>query len=454
MLDSGTKPLENRIHLFDPVGLINDGYGGTYRSSNYASRPRRPTKSYSNFEEVNTNNNNNNNINEGLKSYDSFNTNVIEPNGVVGGGIRSYDSFTDGVNNTGLRSYNSFSMEANVGAKKDDLDYTTTNNSININTINSNNDSDDRNNNHGVEIRFGVVSNNNVEDDNDDVCTPRLWKSNSPSTTSSPRSMNTSSYFNGSISPLNTNNNIPRGSLSLSSSPVHPNDKSKHMNQQQQQQQQQSVSQSSRTQAIAKGRKELMDMVRDLPESFYELSLKDIVDKKAEFGVQKGGGEMIPEEKKSVGNKEIASSNKTTMETKKGKKSGNNKKVKKSESKKKMVKSRSSVDNGRFRLRNSVFPIFSGSRKNKKRLMGSNSFQIAPMPKQNPSSDGSMKAVDQKDWWKRKSCMSSESEDNKSASSSSSINSSSRSSSINERRSSRFLPTCCLFNGRRIRSKK
>ncbi|KAK9757479.1 hypothetical protein RND81_01G165000 [Saponaria officinalis] len=413
MLDSGTKPPENRIHLFDPVGLINDGYGGTYRSSNYASKPRRPTKSYGNFEEVNSN------LNGGLiKSYDSFDNNVIDPNG-VGGLTRSYESFTDGNKNTGLRSYNSFSMEPNVGAKKD-----SDNNNI------SNNNVDERN---GVEIRFGVDGNNVVEDDAE-VCTPRLWKPSSPNSgATSPKSLNNNSYFSASSASNNP--------INVSKHQYQPQHQHQH-----QHQHQQNVSQSSRTQAIAKGRRELMDMVRDLPESFYELSLKDIVDKKAEFGVQKVVVE-IPEEKKVGVGKETGSS--------KVKKSG--KKVKKSESKKKILRSRS-VDNGRFLLRTSVFPIFSGSRKNKKRLGGSNSFKIAPMPKQNPTSTGSMKAVE-KDWWRRKSCISSESEDgnglaNKSDSSGSSGSSSSRSSSSNGRRSSRFLPTCCLFNGRRIRSKK
>ncbi|XP_074270391.1 uncharacterized protein LOC141594092 isoform X2 [Silene latifolia] len=435
MLDSSTKPPENRIHLFDPVGLINDGYGGTYRSSNYAVKPRRPTKSYGNFEEVATNG--------GLKSYDSFNT---DENGV--GALRSYDSYTD-PNVPGLRSYDSFSMETN------------NNGGNNTRSYDHNNNNDDTN---GLELRFGVHDNNNngEMDEDYDVSTPRLWKPSSP--TSPNKSLNSSSYFqnNNSFNSTNSTNNSgnsspfhPRNSKSLNSSPLHPsilkptnsnnNNNNNNNNNSSviavnsmslnpsspRHNYPQNLSPSSRTQAIAKGRRELMDMVRDLPESFYELSLKDIVDKKTEYGVQKGVGIGIDISEEKKGGKDNGIKPMETNKTMKKK----SKKVKKSESKKKMVVVRGkNVDRGRFLLRTSVFPIFSRSKKNKKRLVNGNSFKVAPMSKPNPSSNGSMKVVE-KDWWGRKSTI--ESDDgngvsNKSESSeSSSI--SSRSSSSNGR---------------------
>ncbi|KAH9604172.1 hypothetical protein KSS87_004588 [Heliosperma pusillum] len=429
MLDSGTKPPENRIHLFDPVGLINEGYGGTYRSSNYAVKPRRPTKSYGNFEEVATNG--------GLKSYDSFNT---DENGV--GALRSYDSYTD-PNNPGLRSYDSFSMETNNnGGNNNNTTRSYDHNNIDNNDVN------------GLELRFGVHDNNNgeLDDEDNDVSTPRMWKPTSPPT--SPKSLNSSSYFqnNNSFNSTNSTNSPkspsfhPRNSKSLNSSPLHPSSVNPNNNNTTNSNSSvisvnsmslnpsspkhnypQNMSPSSRTQAIAKGRRELMDMVRDLPESFYELSLKDIVDKKTEFGVQKGVGVGldIPEEKKGVkenGNKPLE----TAMVKKKAKK------VKKSESKKKMVRGKNVDNKGRFLLRTSVFPIFSRSKKNKKRLVNGSSFKVAPMSKPNPSSNGSMKVVE-KDWWGRKSTMESDDGNASSNKSESSVSSSSRSSSSNGR---------------------
>lgn len=353
MLKSGNKPPENRIHLFDPVALINDSYGG-YKGSNYAVRPRRPT----------------------TKSYDDSFADTNNP-----AGVRSYDnSFTDTNSTVGVISYNdSYTDTKTIGGGLRSYD-------IGFSTENSTKDST---NGGGLRLRVQTT-----EEDESDISTPRLWKP---------------------------------------SSPTSPNHHNYH-----------TMSPSSRTQAIAKGRRELMEMVRDLPESFYELSLKDIVENKPELEAQKEIKINLPEEKRTP-----------VKETTKQKRS-TSKKVKKSESKKKMVRSRS-VDNGRFLLKTSVFPVFLGSKKSKKNMGGSSSFKIAPMPKPQVTATGSMKGVE-KDWWRRRSCISSESDQSNGLSSSisassGSSSSSSRSSSINGRRSKRFLPSCCFFNGRRIRGR-
>lgn len=411
MHDSGAKLPENRIHLYDPVGLINDSYG-SFKPSSYTVKPRRQTVSYDNFVET-TNNNS-----LGLISYDSF----TDANST--GGLRSYDSFE--VDSLNLRSFKE--NETNDGR---------------INSYDSLNTTIDDRNDGG--LRFIVVD-TVVEDDQSDSSTPRLWRPSSPTSpkslrsavhhSTSPKSVVNSppplhptspkssvkSSISQPTSPKSVVNSLPAvhptSPKSVNFSPLNPTSLNQH--------QYQNMSPSSRTQAIAKGRRELMDMVRDLPETFYELSLRDIVDQKTvDTEMQKEVD--IPEEKKM-----IKDNTKLPKETKKQKKSS--KKVKKSESKKKMVRSRS-VDNGKFLLKTSVFPIL-GSRKSKKSLTVASSFKVAPMPKTEPTSNGHVK-VGEKDWWRRKSCISSESDnsnalDNHSTSSSSSSNSS-RSNSSNGR---------------------
>lgn len=411
MLDSGTKAPENRIHLFDPVGLINDSYG-SYRSSSYAVRPRRPTKSYDSFTAAETS------TPGGLRHYDSF----TESSTNTTGALRSDDSLTDS-NNGGLRSYDHSPKDTNGGV------------------LRSYDHGPKDTNGGALELRFGVDS------DESDASTPRLWKPTSaPNPNSvSPSPLRPTSPTAGS-SPLH-----PTSPKSVTSSPLHPAspkpvgspvnppvNPTHH--------QYQTMSPSTRTQVIAKGRKELMEMVRELPESFYELSLKDIVEQKPVMEKQKEID--LPAEQKLV--KETAKE----KAAKKQKTKNSGKKVKKSDSKKKMVRSRS-VDSGGFLLRTSVFPSFL-SKKRKKSLSAASSFKIAPASKPQPAQTRHMKGTE-KDWWKRKSCISSESEESHGLSSnsgsSSSSGSSSRSNSSNGRRSNKFLRSFCFFNGRRIRGK-
>ncbi|KNA14229.1 hypothetical protein SOVF_109430 [Spinacia oleracea] len=459
MLDSGTKHPENRIHLYDPVGLLNDGYG-SFRPSSHATRPKRHTVSYDNFVETSANNNSG----SGLGSYDSF----TDANST--GGLRSYDSFE--VDSLVLRSYDdsSFNLDTANGGK------TTTAAAPTTTTATADHDDKDRNDGG---LRF-IVVNIAVEDDQSDDSTPRLWGPKSPRSPKSRRSplhqsttavnsVNSSSSLNhqpsspksSAVNSVNSSSSLnhhqPSSPKSVNFSPMNPTIVKSVVNPQNSttinQQQYLAMSPSSRTQAIAKGRKELMDMVKDLPESFYELSLRDIVDQKSELPTQKEKEIDIPEEKKAIIKETINS-----KETKKQKKSSS-KKVKKSESKKKMVRSRS-VDNGRFLLKTSVFPIL-GTRKSKKSMSAASSFKVAPMPKVGSTSASAPMKFGDKDWWRRRSCKSIEGDDKRNGLSSQSMSSrssssTSRSNSINGigRRSNRFLPSCCMFNGRRIESKK
>lgn len=473
MPDSGTKLRRNRIHLFDPVALINDG-SGVYRASNNADQPRRVTQSYDGFPEGNTN-----------------------------GRVRSYDSFTD-ADSEGLRSYDSFSMEVKSGgiATYDHKDYNNDNNSnprvdpvevgfreipmyTAITTANGTYDQSFKEPKGSV-LMFGVDL--KAEDEYD--VTPRVWKPNSltspkargspvnpthprsvsssplhPSTPkamgsplnpSSPRSFPSSPLHPSSTrgSPLNSASPHPINSSPLNptshkfvnSSPSHPTSP-KHLGSplHHNRLHHRPMSPNSRVQAIARGRKELMEMVRDLPETFYELSLKDIVERKADMEDQK---EIDPPEEKKPPKES------TSQQEKKDNKTSSNKRGKKSE-KKKMSRS-ISADNGKFLLKTSVFPILLGSKKSKKNLGASGSFKIAPVPKPQPTPTRSTKGPE-KEWWRRRSCISSESDESnglsrRSTSSGSSRGSSrSNSDSGNRRRSSGFLRTCCFFNSRNLR---
>ncbi|GAB4844113.1 hypothetical protein Ancab_037420 [Ancistrocladus abbreviatus] len=302
MIDSGTKLPENRIHLFDPVGLINDTYG-TYGAANYGIRAQRTAK--------------------------------------------SYDSFT---------------------------------------------------NSHSGGLRFAVET---MVEDESNGSSPRLWN-NSPPTS-------------------------PKGTAS----PLHN----------------QTLSPTSRTQAIARGRRELMEMVRDMPESFYELSLKDIVEQKTAISAQH---EDKMEEEKKFADK--------VDHPKEKKQKKNSEKMAKSESKAKMMRS-GSIEKGGLLLKTSVFPILLGPKKGKKSLANAASFKVPPKPSAVPK--GPVKGSE-KDWWRRRSCIASESEsgglssNSGSARSSGSSGSGSGSSSGGSRRrnSARFLPSCCSFNEKRITAKK
>ncbi|KAK0576093.1 hypothetical protein LWI29_011743 [Acer saccharum] len=166
-----------------------------------------------------------------------------------------------------------------------------------------------------------------------------------------------------------------------------------------------SLSPSSRTQAIARGQRELMEMVGRMPESCYELSMKDLVEHP-----------MIESKQESF-----------REETKSSVKSSDDKgllKKKKNEKKQiQMMKRSGSADNERFLLK-MIFPVSLGTKKNN----NNNNKKNDSLSNNNCSKitvcDGSDKGVD-KDWWNKRFT-------NNSASAKSSASSSSSSSTNRE----------------------
>ncbi|GAV80817.1 hypothetical protein CFOL_v3_24277 [Cephalotus follicularis] len=175
-----------------------------------------------------------------------------------------------------------------------------------------------------------------------------------------------------------------------------------------------SLSPSSRAQAIARGQRELMEMVSKMPESCYELSLKDLVERPM---IVEAKEESIEEGKSLISNE-----NKYYYK----KKMNDSKKVQ-------IKRSESNMDNGGLLLK-LVIPFSLGSKKkNKKNNNESPSITSSKVsPKPPVLSDGSNKGVD-KEWWKKTFSVSSESENCGSSShnsvSTKSSGSSSRSSS-------------------------
>ncbi|CAL5417517.1 unnamed protein product [Camellia sinensis] len=142
-----------------------------------------------------------------------------------------------------------------------------------------------------------------------------------------------------------------------------------------------SLSPNSRAQAIARGQWELMEMVKTMPESCYELSLKDIVDHPTRV--------MESEEECLVGEKSFGRED-LSQRVKVVKRQESNK----NESKGKVTMRSTSFDNGGFLLK-MVFPFSFGLKKKKKNLstngLGS---KVSPKP--------------DKEWCKKRSFGSSE----------------------------------------------
>lgn len=175
------------------------------------------------------------------------------------------------------------------------------------------------------------------------------------------------------------------------------------------------LSPSSRAQAIARGQKELMEMVSQMPEGCYELSLRDIVEKN-----------MVDQTKEESFSREMKMNARERAE-----KRTNDKKLQMSRS--------GSVDNGGFLLK-MVFPISWGSRKKKKKKKNSNNVvmnnsvrdgRVSPKPL---LFDGSAKSVEN-EWWKNRFLEPGESESGGFSSNSGSSKSSGRSSRSSSRNS-------------------
>ncbi|KAL1543761.1 hypothetical protein AAHA92_20695 [Salvia divinorum] len=136
-----------------------------------------------------------------------------------------------------------------------------------------------------------------------------------------------------------------------------------------------SFSPDSRAQAIARGRSELMEMVRHMPESSYELSLKDIVEHHHRAENQIEGGS----DRRAAGSK-------------------------KEESRK--IERRLSFEDKGFFL-NMAFPFAFMSKRKKKTVVvvggGSGSGRVSPKPE-------GWKGGGERDWWKKKFTGSSDSD--------------------------------------------
>ncbi|KAL0695053.1 hypothetical protein Bca4012_062233 [Brassica carinata] len=135
-----------------------------------------------------------------------------------------------------------------------------------------------------------------------------------------------------------------------------------------------SLSPDSKAQAIARGQRELMEMVSKMPESCYELSLKDIVEAR---GNEENGRKIFDELTQRT--------SKVVRKTKSGK------------------RVEPSVNNGGFLLK-MMFPFSFGSKKDtskkKKKRKGKDSVkdsQVSPRPS---ISDESVK-TEERDWWNR-----------------------------------------------------
>jgi hypothetical protein len=174
-----------------------------------------------------------------------------------------------------------------------------------------------------------------------------------------------------------------------------------------------SLSPASRTQAIVRGQKELMEMVRNMPEACYELSLKDLVEQPFVEARQ----ETVPEER--------------PLYRRESSKKMNDKRVQ-------ARRSTGGIDGGGLYLKMG-FPLSLGSRKSKQKNDQSVTNTSAKVSPKSPVMDGSVKGSVDKEWWKKRFSVSGESESGGSSSNSGSMkssgSSSSRSSSIRSRSS-------------------
>ncbi|XP_047342155.1 uncharacterized protein LOC124945717 [Impatiens glandulifera] len=180
----------------------------------------------------------------------------------------------------------------------------------------------------------------------------------------------------------------------------------------------QSLSPNSRTQAIVKGQRELMEMIKNLPESSYELSLKDLVQDLP--GLSETRKEDDDRRLTGVRNQE--------------------KVVVKRQESKKLLRTVSLDNNGsNGMLLKMVFPVsFRGtSRSRRKKTTTAPSTAMVPRP---DCLDKSSKG-ERDNWWKTRSSSSSTSHGSRSSGSGSDSNNSSRNN--NERKMSSFLPYCC-----------
>lgn len=181
-----------------------------------------------------------------------------------------------------------------------------------------------------------------MEEENSGVCSPPLWRNNSPPD-----------------SPVrHTNHGV--------------------------------LSPASRAQAIARGKREIMEMVQNMPETSYELSLKDLVEQRNEFM------DRSVDETQSMEENEERSILRGNY-----KKKGS---VKRQESNKtgKIVVRNGSTNHNKGLFINMFFPFSVGSKKKKTSIttslsFGKDSIKYSPKPELFDKSGG-----DRRDWWWKK----------------------------------------------------
>ncbi|XP_009604024.1 protein gar2-like [Nicotiana tomentosiformis] len=212
-----------------------------------------------------------------------------------------------------------------------------------------------------------------------------------------------------------------------------------------------SHSNSSRALAIARGQFELMEMVKNMPESCYELSLKDLVEQNTvleseqeECLISKEEGnftsttspeqQVVQQRVKSIQRQE-SSSNSSSKNKSNSSKNDHQKKGK-------MIRNES-FENQRLFLK-MFFPISLESKKKQNKYSPKTTTKVSPKPAE--GSDKSSKSVE-KDWWKRRFSCSSESDGSRTGSSNSESSGSNGSNNISSRRNTNrkkkgFLSSC------------
>lgn len=180
-----------------------------------------------------------------------------------------------------------------------------------------------------------------------------------------------------------------------------------------------SLSPNSRTQAIARGQRELMEMVKNMPESCYELSLKDLVEHPRIESPKEES--YLLEEKNYDDHHQVLNERVKSIRRQESKNT---------EKKAQILRSKS-MENGGLFLK-MVFPFSFKSRK-KKNLMTSTLAKVSPKPE---GPDKTSKNVD-KDWWKKRFSSSSESDSGRTSSNGGSTGSSGTSSSSSRSNSGR-----------------
>lgn len=170
-----------------------------------------------------------------------------------------------------------------------------------------------------------------------------------------------------------------------------------------------SLSPNSRTQAIARGQWELMEMVKNMPESSFELSLKDLVEHPKSFESEK---ECLIERKQAVQNRVNVKKNDQIRKAK-------------------MMMRSKSVENGGVFIK--MFPPV--SLRSKRKNSATNTTRVSPKPEECEKSL-------EKEWWKKRFSGSSSSNSTGSTGRNSSRGSSNSSRNNSNRKREGLLSSC------------